>query len=431
MTNLIKKIKEKAGLFKISSKNIKIETYTRTGTTLDKRMLLAVVSILISILIWTFIALNGDSEGTKNIAVNIKFENIPKGHIAYTPIKNVDLKVSGNVSTLSRFEGSSIKAVVDLENMSTGTYNLPIKIDLPASIRLRSWSKTTVPVELSRYIERKIPLTWRLEGEIPEGKVISSVNLEPKEITVGGAEVDVLAIQSVNAILPKLKAQSNTLKTELEIVGIENKRNLERITLSSEHVNAKVLLEDEIQADKIPVKVSITGKPAEGLEISSVKIIPEMVSIHGKKSVIKKMKELVLSPIDITGLEQNIQLMVPIRPTDLDPDIELSGPDRARVEVTIRNKITTTTFSNINVALVGGNLTQFKIDPQAVSVTINASQSVMDTISSSTVPFSLYIDVSNIVSKQLSLPVLVKNLKEGVQIKAIDPEEVVVTKLKR
>ena len=225
---------------------------------------------------------------------------------------------------------------------------------MPATVRLRSWNKTTVPVELSRYIERKIPLTWRIEGDLPEGKVVSSVNISPKEVTVGGAESDILSIQAVNAILPDLKQYTgNDIKAKIEIIGVENKQNRDRISISSKFANVKIKLEDEIQVDKIPVKVSITGSPYDGLEINTVKIIPDMVSIYGKKSAIDKMKELILPPIDITGLEQNIQLMVPIRPIDLESEIELRGPDRVRVEITLRNKIKNTTFNKINIALEG------------------------------------------------------------------------------
>ena len=429
MNSLLSYLKTRILKLKKIILRINNETYSRTDTSLKKRIVLAAISLFISLLFWVFIAWNGNNEGTKNIAVNLEYENLPKGHIIYAPTKNIEVKISGKVSTITRVEHADIKATVDLENLSVGTYNLPIKVEVPATVRLRSWNKTTVPVELSRYIERKIPLTWRIEGDLPEGKVVSSVNISPKEVTVGGAESDILSIQAVNAILPDLMQYTgNDIKAKIEIIGVENKQNRDRISISSKFANVKIKLEDEIQVDKIPVKVSITGSPYDGLEINTVKIIPDMVSIYGKKSAIDKMKELILPPIDITGLEQNIQLMVPIRPIDLESEIELRGPDRVRVEITLRNKITTTTFTNINIALVGANLTQFKLEPKVATVTIEASQSTMNTLNNS-VPFSLYVDVSNVVSKQISLPILIKNLKYGVDIKTISPEEVEVTNL--
>jgi hypothetical protein len=54
----------------------------------------------------------------------------------------------------------------------------------------------------------------------------------------------------------------------------------------------------------------------------------------------------------------------------------------------------------------------------------------VDTLKSISAPCELYVDVSNIVSNQLMLPVLVKNLRKDLQIVQIEPEQVVVTAIK-
>lgn len=430
ISKLFKYFKNKTDIIHIFFSDIKKKAFSKTGSSFHTKIMLAAISFFISLLIWVFIAWNGNNDGTKNINVSIQYDNLPTGYIIYTPIKKVDVKVAGRISILSRLEPSDIKATVDLQGLSVGEYNLPIKVEAPVTVRLRSWNKTAVPVELSRFIERKIPLTWRLDGELPKGKVISSVEITPIELTVGGPEVDILAIQTINAVLPISKLdKSSDLRAALEIIGPEDKKSIDRISISVQFVNVKVKLEDEMQADKIPVKVSVLGYPREGLELDSIKVTPEKVSIHGKGSALSKMKELVLPPIDITGLEQNIQLMVPLQTTDLDSEIEITGPDSARVEITVRKKITSKTFTNVAVALFGATSSEFKISPQLATLTIEGSQSSMNSLHSSNVPCTLYVDVSNVVSKQLTLPILVKNLEDGFYIKKIEPEEVVVTNL--
>ncbi len=47
----------------------------------------------------------------------------------------------------------------------------------------------------------------------------------------------------------------------------------------------------------------------------------------------------------------------------------------------------------------------------------------IDALHSGSVPCELYVDVSNIVSKQLVLPVLVRNLKSGFKVVRIEPEQ--------
>ncbi len=430
INKLFRYIKIRIGIIHTFFSNITKKAFTRAGRPFHTKIMLAAISLFISLLIWVFIAWNGNTEGTKSVTVRIQYDNLPTGHIIYTPTKTLDVKISGRISALSRVEASDIKVSVDLQGLPVGEYNLPTKVEVPATVRLRSWNKTTVPVELSRFIERKISITWRLEGELPKGKIISSVDISPEEITVGGSESDILGIQAINAILPISKLDENgDLKALLEIIGTEDKKTIERISSSVKFVKVKVKLEDEMQADKIPVKVSVVGYPIEGLELDSIKITPEKVSIHGKSSAINKMKELILPPIDITGLEQNIQLMVPLRPTNLDPEIEITGPESARVEIKVRNKTTTKTFTDVEINLVGASRNEFKISPHVATLTIEGSQTSMDALHSSKVPCNIYIDVSNVVSKQLTLPILVENLKEGFSIKKIEPETVVIKNL--
>jgi YbbR domain-containing protein len=189
-----------------------------------------------------------------------------------------------------------------------------------------------------------------------------------------------------------------------------------------------VSLENEILGESIPVEVSVVGTPAEGYELDTVKVIPSSVSIKGKSTEVKKMTSLVLPPVDISGLDQNLNLMLPLQPAEMDPDVEISGPERARVEIYIRKKISNKTFNSVGVMTEGkAQGKEWKITPQSVKLTIQGTKSDIDALQSGSVPCDLYVDVSNIVSKQLTLPVLVKNLRPEYTVLKIEPEQVTVT----
>ena len=170
------------------------------------------------------------------------------------------------------------------------------------------------------------------------------------------------------------------------------------------------------------------GVPADDMQIDSIKVVPDRVSVKGRGDLVRKMQSIVLPPVDITGLDQNLQLMIPLQPDGLEPGIEIDGPDRARVDIILRNKMTTKTFSNIGIMVTGIDENKdWKVQPQYASVTIEGSQAALNSLQNNHVPFELYVDVSNIVSHQIELPVLVKNLKKDFQIVKIEPEEVSVS----
>ena len=393
----------------------------------DTKLFLCGVSVFISVLIWTFVAWDGNTEGTRSISVPIQYINLTKGYSIYTQNKRIEIRFAGRLNSLANIEESDISATVDLQGMQIGSYSLPIKADGPQSVRIRSQTPTLAEVEIYRYVERTIPVTWKPDETASGDAIISNVQLSPSEATISGPENDVLSVQSIEALLPIDKNNTSEVKAPLRVTGVAPD-SAQRIKIMPSAVNAKVMFEEEVVAERIPVRVSVVGVPADDMQIDSIKVVPDRVSVKGRGDLVRKMQSIVLPPVDITGLDQNLQLMIPLQPTDLDPGIEIEGPDRARVDIIIRNKMTTKTFSSVGIMVAGIDENKdWKVQPQYASVTIEGTQAALNMLQSGHVPFELYVDVSNIVSHQIELPVLVRNLKKDFQIVKIEPEEVSVS----
>ncbi|MCE5200900.1 MAG: hypothetical protein LLF78_00075 [Synergistaceae bacterium] len=397
---------------------------------LHTKLFLYSVSIIISVFIWAFVAWNGNTDGTRSMSVQIQYNNLPRGYSMFNKTRTVQLKLAGRINALSRLEPNDVTAQVDLQGLQIGKYSLPIKIDAPSHVRIRSWDPLTAEVEIYRHVERTIPITWKVDGEPPEGMVIASVDIKPAEAILSGPETDVLTVQAVNAVIPadKLKT-SGQLRVPLKIFGVDEGRS-DRFTLVPLYVNASVSLERETVGEMVPVKVSVIGEPADGFQIDSVTVVPDHVTISGRPTAVQKMQSLVLPPVDITGLDQDLQLMLPLRPGDIDPDLEITGPDRAKVEIRIRKKMAVKNYYNVGIMIEGNTPgKEWKISPESVNITIEGTQLALESLQGGNVPCELYIDVSNIVSRKVELPVLVKGLRKDFQVVKIEPEQVTVTAL--
>ena len=385
------------------------------------------VSLMISLMLWAFVAWDGNSDGTRSMSASIEYLNLQRGYSMYDNTRKVEIRLAGRLNALSRVEQSDITARVDLQGLQPGKYSLPINISTPPFVRLRSWQPSTADVEIYRHIERTVSISYRVEGSLPEGMVISSVKMLPREAMISGPESDVLAVQAIEAVIPgpKVKDEESMM---LPVTVSNTSDAADRITITPKQVGVTVNLENEILRESIPVEVSVVGTPAEGFELESVKVIPQSVAIKGNSTAVKKMTSLVLPPVDISGLDQNLNLMLPLQPVEMTPEVEISGPDRARVEIYIRKKIAEKIYSNVGVMTEGAAQgKEWKISPQFVKLTIQGTKSEIDALSSGAVPCDLYVDVSNIVSKQLNLPVLVKNLKSDFKVVRVEPEQVTVT----
>lgn len=398
----------------------------------QSKVFLCGVSVLISVILWTLVAFDGNSDASRTLSVDIKYINLARGMSLFTLDNKVEVKLEGRMSALSGIQASDIAAEVDLANLAPGKYSLPMKFEAPSFARVRSWRPALVELEIYRHVERVLPVEPKLEGAAPDGMVVSSVDIDPKEAVVSGPDSDVLSVQKLELpiALDKLDANGGgTFGIEIRAAsGNQSGTSLKRLALSPSSASAKVSFENEIVGERIPVKVSVVGQPQEGLQVESIKVIPDSVSIRGSSSSVRNMQSLVLPPVDISGLEQNIQLVIPMQPADMPSDVEITGTDRARVEIRLSKKMGVKTYTNVPLMIDGGAPgSEWKVIPSAVSVTIEGPQLSIDSLSSFSTPCELYIDVSNIVSDRLELPVLARNLKRDFQIVKIEPEQVLVT----
>lgn len=391
------------------------------------RLFISAVALVISIILWVFVAWDGNLEGTRSVDVAIQYVGLTPDYTVYDSDKMVNVRVIGRGSMLSRIDISEFRAEVDLQGMQTGKYKLPIKIEIPSYLRLRSWSPSAATVEIYRQIERTVPVGWKLHGKMPDGRMITKVDISPSEVTLSGPEVDVLAIQALEVTIPADKTGGNG-SFKLPVKEADSALINERVHIAPGEVNVTVTVEDETVGEQIPIKVSAVGEPAEGLEIDTVKLIPDITTVRGRGEAVRAMKSLELAPIDVTGIDQNLQLVLPLQPAQPVEGLEIVGPGRVRVEITLRKKVAAKTYSSVPIHILGATADrEWVISPATASLTVEGNQLMIDALFNNEPPCELYVDVSNIVAKRITVPVLVRKVQKEFEVMNVEPEQVTVS----
>ena len=67
-----------------------------------------------------------------------------------------------------------------------------------------------------------------------------------------------------------------------------------------------VTIESELKK-RIPIKPVIVGRPEKGFTIFDIKVVPENIVVEGPKSLVVKIYSVKTEPIDINGLNTNLQ----------------------------------------------------------------------------------------------------------------------------
>lgn len=126
-----------------------------------------------------------------------------------------------------------------------------------------------------------------------------SVNIEGQERLLKNLkENEVNVVIDLSRIKPgksfyTLTRENFNLPRTLEITNIDP----QTISLTIERQMKKA----------VPVQPAVVGVPERGFVIFEIKVLPEEITIEGPRSVVSKIYNLKTEPIDITGLNSNLQ----------------------------------------------------------------------------------------------------------------------------
>jgi YbbR domain-containing protein len=93
-----------------------------------------------------------------------------------------------------------------------------------------------------------------------------------------------------------------------------------------------VTIESELRK-KVPVKPYVVGNPEKGFAIFDIRVVPEKIVLEGPRSLVVKIDSIKTEPIDINGLNTNLQYKA-----NLDLQNSTIRKDVNKVEVNITVK---------------------------------------------------------------------------------------------
>jgi YbbR domain-containing protein len=126
------------------------------------------------------------------------------------------------------------------------------------------------------------------------------------EIRVNGPSslVRSLSAENLSKSLDLSNAREGTVSFSISAEGIPLPRGVKITQINPTQVT--VVLQ-KLLTKTIVIHPRVTGRPASGFELVSVKINPEQVDIAGPDEVVKKIEGLYTKPIDIQGLKSDLK----------------------------------------------------------------------------------------------------------------------------
>ena len=272
-----------------------------------------IIALLISVVLWAGL-ISQDTSLTRdktfrnvNVSVNGSETMKRNGYIVTSNLDELlaDVSIVAEVpqQQYERAEAGTYNLRVDLSRINgTGTQELKI-LNTASNVygRVVSTSPEFIQVEVEDYIVRqRIPVSASMSGEIPDGWYISALGSDPILVAVSGPKSLVQTISRARVYLDASTvdwAEGAVFDSaDILLYNRSGERvDSELLTITSESMVIDSVL---IDASILPTKtfnveelIQYTGTPAEGYEVTDVKVSPETVTVAARSEVLNKLNE--------------------------------------------------------------------------------------------------------------------------------------------
>ncbi len=356
------------------------------------------LSLVIAIGLWFMVINTENPLETRSYTANIQLQNedslFERGYVVVNEDEitstRITVRLRGQRLALDTLSQSSTKvqAVVDLDNVIY-SYNgepvsVPVKIVIPSvvndSFEILSKSIQTVSVDIQPYINKDFEVKPVVNSIDTDAVQLANAVASPGTVTVYGAKSVVNSIAEVRA-----EVSSDILKDGMVIttspVAYDAEGNVvDKVTFSSSELSVKIGM-DEMKS--VRVAVDITGRAAEGHEVTGIYISPETIEVAGNADALSAVSIIRLPDIDVTGIDSNIVREFYIEEYLPDGLRIIGGSDKIAVTVNVEEEETKDIVIPIESVALEGTLDEglsAEIMGEDITITIVGAGSVIETV---------------------------------------------------
>jgi len=388
------------------------------------RWLMGAASLAFAMILWYFVTWDSARFAVRDFRVPLQFQGVSEGYSVSADIQNVEVRIEGTGLDITRLATAEIQASVSISDLRPGKYRLPIQVSPPAHVRLVSHNPGVVELELFRMIERTfVPVL--VPTDMPDNLMVSAVDITPSEVSVRGPEALVMPLR--RAEVRGSVAELSGGPSEIEVVLVGEDGGASDLAAIPPVVSVSAQFSETMEEARIPIIARVTGIPGEGLEVANVTVSPEYATLRGPRENLLGMTEITIDSIDVTGHIDNMIIDMPLEPPS--EAVSIIGGDHVVIRVEFRAAVLSRTFLNVPIHLTGvPNPRDWNISPPSAGVTVEYPVT-LSAFDPDDPPLELYIDATNVVTSQLTLPILARNVMGGVSVIRIEPQQVTITEM--
>lgn len=151
-----------------------------------------------------------------------------------------------------------------------------------------------------------------------------------------------------------------------------------------------VLVEKQI-VKKIPVSLTLRGKPAKGFALSDVAVQPARATLTGPESLVRPLAQIKTKPLDINGILESMKREVAL---DLPPWVDVAAPRALTAVITVKEEVIVRHLADIPVK--GKNAAgQHTITPGTITIEVQGPATILENLKGEKLP-EVFVDLKGL-----------------------------------
>jgi len=316
-----------------------------------------ILSIVLAVIFWLWINSQVDTSiSTKNsLNVPLDIRNQPANLVIVSNIPPITVRIN-NTQGVSV---SDLYAYVDLTGAVPGQHSFEVKMNTPQGVTIESISPKTVILTLDLVKDKILPVDVSITGKPEKGFVVGEYQVNPSVVNVRGPTSILDKLESVSVEV-NVTGAKETMRVARPVTfkDIKNEGifapdpNLKSLNAFPDTVEVLVpIYPQELASKTVPIRVTTTGQPAEGMMVRMVKPVPSYVQLLGDEEALNQIQYINLSNVDVSGMSSTRSIDYPLNSISLPSGVSFMEGTKISVLVTIGPSPIDRTMRGLNVEI--------------------------------------------------------------------------------
>ncbi len=346
-------------------------------------LLSLLLALVIAVILWSYVVTTITPEDSQTIySIPVTFTNedglFSDRNLVLSEGRDttIDLKLYGKRSDLLKLDNTNITITVDLSQVTgTGDWHLRYDIEYPetvasSDISVESRSSYYVNIVVDKLASKTVEVQAIFNGDVAEGYVADSIELEYDTIEVSGPKDLVDTVSYAQVILERTNVSStiseNLSFTLLDEEGNEIDADELTCTVNNQSVEKLSVLMSVYMVKEVALQVELISGGGATSDYAVVDISPSRVTIQGDPEVLETMNSITLGTIDLSSIQTSLTKEFNVVVSN---GLVNQTSDVATVTVTLYN-LKTKTFQVSNIEYTGFSSDDLKVQLNTVSLQV-------------------------------------------------------------